>query len=227
MAALALIRHGAYEQLANTPSALQPYPLTLAGMEQVRKEARAFGQWLEASGYQPEPEIHCSTLLRAWQTAGIYAEELAPFFPATPQLRSFSALCERSVGAVANLSADEIERIVEMDPRFESLPAGWKSASDFRLPFDGAESLLEAGERVAGHLRTLPVFADGKRVQLIVAHGASLRHASYHLSVIEFSDIRRLSMFYGHPVVFEKQNRNWVRLYGDWKRRPNADGPID
>lgn len=227
MAALALIRHGAYEQLPNTPSALQPYPLTPDGMVQVACEARAFGQWLEQSGYQPEPEIHCSTLLRAWQTAGIYARELARFFPDGPQLRSFPALCERSVGAVANLSTDEIERIVDQDPRFESLPPGWKSASDFRLPFDGAESLLEAGERVAGHLRTLPAFSADRRVQLVIGHGASLRHASYHLNVIEFSDISRLSMFYGHPVVIEKQNRNWVRLYGNWKRRPTANDPID
>ncbi|MCA8864856.1 MULTISPECIES: histidine phosphatase family protein [unclassified Halomonas] len=229
MVALALIRHGEYAQLANTPSALQPYPLTEKGAEEVREQAQQFGEWLATSGYQLNAEIHCSTLLRAWQTAEIYREELAPFFIESSCSRSFSALRERSVGALANLSVQEIERIVALDPRLEPLPAGWKSASDFRLPFDGAESLLEAGKRVAAHLQTLlassPRFA-GKQLQLIVGHGASLRHASYHLDVIPFSDIKRLSMFHGHPVVFERHHQGWSRLYGNWKQRQSAD-PLD
>lgn len=226
MAALALIRHGEYEQLANTPSALQPFPLTLKGAEDVRNQARQFGQWLSGSGYLLEPDIHCSTLLRAWQTAHIFREELAPFFVEEPHIHSVSDLCERSVGAVANLSVSEIERIVEMDPRLSPLPKGWKSNSAFKLPFDGAESLLEAGKRVAGYLRSLPVFEPNQRIQIVVGHGASIRHASYHMGVIQFGDIKRLSMFYGHPVVFERVDQHWHRIYGDWKHRQNVD-PID
>ncbi|MBT2774424.1 histidine phosphatase family protein [Halomonas sp. ISL-60] len=236
MVALALIRHGEYSQLADTPSALQPYPLTEKGTKDVREQARRFGEWLATSGYQLNAEIHCSTLLRAWQTADIYREELATFFIQPPCLRSFSALCERSVGALANLSVQEIERIVALDPRLEPLPKGWKSASDFKLPFDGAESLLEAGERVAAHLQALlepqPRLETAKQlnqlhqIQLVVGHGASIRHASYHLNVIPFSDIKRLSMFHGHPVVFERHNQGWRRLYGNWKQRQPA-GPLD
>ncbi|MDQ7734140.1 histidine phosphatase family protein [Halomonas sp. SpR1] len=229
MVALALIRHGEYAQLADTPSALQPYPLTEKGAHEVREQARQFGAWLATSGYQLSAEIHCSTLLRAWQTADIYREELTPLFAEPPRLRSFSALCERSVGALANLSVEEIERIVTLDPRLAPLPKGWKSTSDFRLPFDGAESLLDAGERVAAHLQTLlppsPRLA-GKQLQLIVGHGASIRHAAYHLNVIPFSDIKRLSMFHGHPVVFERHHQGWSRLYGNWKQRQSAD-PLD
>ncbi|MFS8150303.1 histidine phosphatase family protein [Vreelandella titanicae] len=230
MVALALIRHGEYSQLADTPSALQPYPLTEKGAEDVREQARRFGAWLTTSGYQLNAEIHCSTLLRAWQTAEIFREELTPLFAKPPRSRSFSALCERSVGALANLSIQEIERIVALDPRLEPLPKGWKSASDFRLPFDGAESLLEAGERVAAHLQALldipPRLEGAKRLQLVVGHGASIRHAGYHLNVIPFSDIKRLSMFHGHPVVFERHNQGWHRLYGNWKQRQPAD-PLD
>ncbi len=226
MAALALIRHGEYQQLANTPSALQPYPLTDGGAREVRTQAQAFRDWLASSDYRLLPDIHCSTLLRAWQTAEIYREELAGFFCGEPRTCSFPALCERSVGALANLSVAEIERIVALDPRLDPLPEGWKSASDFRLPFDGAESLLEAGERVAAHLNQLPVFTPDKRIQLVVGHGASIRHASYHMNVIKFGDIRRFSMFYGHPVVFEKQQQGWVRLYGNWKNRRTSD-PTD
>ncbi|MEL7967571.1 histidine phosphatase family protein [Vreelandella neptunia] len=235
MVALALIRHGEYSQLANTPSALQPYPLTEKGIADVREQARRFGEWLATSGYQLNAEIHCSTLLRAWQTAEIYREELTPLFAGPPRSCSFSALCERSVGALANLSIQEIERIVALDPRLEPLPQGWKSASDFKLPFDGAESLLEAGERVAAHLQALlepqPLetakqLKQSKQLQLVVGHGASIRHAGYHLNVIPFSDIKRLSMFHGHPVVFERHNQGWSRLYGNWKQRQPAD-PLD
>ncbi|WP_165856257.1 histidine phosphatase family protein [Marinobacter sp. JSM 1782161] len=226
MAAMALIRHGAYEQLAGTPSALQPYPLTDAGIEEVRAQARQFGDWLAGSGYRLAPEIHCSTLLRAWQTAEIYREELAAFFDGPAVTRSFAALCERSVGAVANLSVAEIERIVALDPRLEPLPEGWKSTSDFRLPFDGAESLLEAGGRVADHLRSLPITDADQRIQLVVGHGASIRHGVYHLNVIKFSDVKRFSMFYGHPVVFEAQAQGWTRIYGHWKNRRTSE-PID
>lgn len=228
MVALALIRHGEYAQLANTPSALQPYPLTEKGAQDVREQARQFGEWLSGSGYQLNAEIHCSTLLRAWQTADIYRQELIPLFVEPPRLCSFSALCERSVGALANLSVEEIERIVALDPRLAPLPEGWKSASDFRLPFDGAESLLEAGERVADHLQALlvPPPQEAARIQLVVGHGASIRHAGYHLNVIPFSDIKRLSMFHGHPVVYERHQHGWNRLYGNWKQRQTAD-PLD
>lgn len=226
MAALALIRHGRYAQLAATPSALQPYPLTPEGVEEVRNEAEHFGTWLSTSGYRLEPEIHCSTLLRAWQTAEIFRQELEAFFISKPQTRSFSALCERSLGALANLSISEIERIVDMDPRFTSLPEGWKSASEFKLPYDGAESLLESGKRVSDHLKSLPVFEPEKRIQLVIGHGASIRHASYYLKIIPFREIRRLSMFYSHPIVFESVDQGWNRIYGHWKHRQNAD-PID
>ncbi|XGA79822.1 histidine phosphatase family protein [Halomonas sp. CH40] len=222
---LALIRHGDYAQRAKTPSALQPYPLTAEGTAEVRAQARAFGDWLAGSGWWLRSDIHCSTLLRAWQTADIYRQELASFFTESPSVNSFSALCERSVGAVANLSVGEIEGIVAQDPRLAPLPVGWKSASHFRLPFEGAESLLEAGERVAQHLQALPSAADGQ-IQLVVGHGASIRHACYHLNVISFGDIKRLSMFHGHPVVFERQAVGWRRLYGNWKHRQAAD-PLD
>jgi len=226
MTALALIRHGAYQQLAETPSAMQPYPLTGDGADEVRRQARKFGHWLGEAGYRLQPMIHCSSLLRAWQTAGIFLEELKPYFSGQPQVSCYPELCERSVGAVANLTVSEIERIVALDPRFEPLPPGWKSRSDFRLPFDGAESLLEAGERVASHLRTLDLTQPDQLVQLVVGHGASIRHACFHLNVIPFCDIKRLSMFYGHPVVFTQRKQGWAKLYGNWKQRRGTD-PID
>lgn len=226
MAALALIRHGAYHQLADTPSALQPYPLTKGGAEEVRQQARNFRKWLSETGFTLQPEIHCSTLLRAWQTAEIFREELREFFMVPASTQCFQSLCERSVGAVANMTVSEIERVVELDPRYDPLPPGWKSQSDFRLPFDGAESLLGAGERVAEHLGQLSLSGSESKVQLVVGHGASIRHACYHMNVLAFDDIKRLSMFYGRPVVFHQQDAGWSRIYGEWKKRRSVD-PID
>lgn len=224
-ARVALIRHGEYHQLANTPSALQPYPLTAAGEAEVNAQAQRFGHWLASSGYRLSTEVHCSTSLRAWQTADLYARTLAQLADAPPRLTSAQALCERSLGAVANLSVSEIERIVALDPRFQSLPPGWKSDSRFKLPFEGAESLLDAGQRVADYLAPLMTVSD-RGLRLIVGHGASIRHACYHLGILAFDDVARVSMHYGHPIVLERQGGRWTRLYGNWKHRPKAP-PLD
>jgi 2,3-bisphosphoglycerate-dependent phosphoglycerate mutase len=225
----ALIRHGAYEQLPNVPSALQPFPLTREGTDEVRQQARAFGLWLRATGHTLDPLVETSTLLRAWQTGQIYMEELHEFFPAPPQLKSFSSLCERSVGAVANLSVSEIERIIELDPRFDTPPVNWKSDSDYRLPFDGAESMIEAGKRVARHLLSWREGAESgmkSGIKLFVGHGASIRHAASQLNAIKRCDIKRLSMFYGHPVVLAFSEDSCPSLlFGQWKQRQIQDVP--
>jgi len=223
----ALIRHGAYEQLKNVPSALQPFPLTKAGEEEVRKQARVFGEWLTSRCLRLDPQIDSSTLLRAWQTAAIYLEELHEFFDSEPHIASFSALCERSVGAVANLTIEEIERVLALDPRFDVPPENWKSDSRYCLPFDGAESLLDAGGRVAAHIQSWQSQSlKNDRVKLFVGHGASIRHGAFHLNVITFDDIKRLSMFYGHPVVFElAEDQQITRLFGEWKQRQIHDVP--
>ncbi|ETI59881.1 histidine phosphatase family protein [Marinomonas profundimaris] len=231
---LALIRHGAYEQLSNVPSALQPFPLTKEGEQEVRRQARSFGEWLTSQGLRLDPQVDSSTLLRAWQTATIYAEELRAHFDGEPHVVSFSDLCERSVGAVANLPVAEIERILTLDPRFETPPENWKSDSHYCLPFDGAESLLQAGQRVADHIQTWQHLQEQVAsaptheglVKLLVGHGASIRHAVFHLSVIKFCDIKRLSMFYGHPIVLEfADNQQIKQPYGEWKQRQIHDVP--
>lgn len=224
---IALIRHGAYEQLKDVPSALQPFPLTKEGELEVRLQARAFGEWLKQTGSKLNPEIDSSTLLRAWQTAFIYMEELGDYFEGEPQVRSYSALCERSVGAVANLSIDEIERVMTLDPRFETPPENWKSDSYYCLPFDGAESLMQAGQRVADHLQSWKASEENRSlIKLFVGHGASIRHCAFHLNVIKFSDIKRLSMFYGHPVVLAfAEDQQAQTLFGEWKVRQITDVP--
>jgi 2,3-bisphosphoglycerate-dependent phosphoglycerate mutase len=224
-AKFALIRHGAYEQLSQVPSALQPFPLTKEGAEEVRRQACLFAQWLEETGQTLDPVVETSTLLRAFQTGEIYLEELSDFFIETPKIQSSFSLCERSVGAVANLTIEEIERILVLDPRFDVPPKDWKSDSYYCLPFDGAESLNQAGERVAKQISAWQK-NSGKGIKLFIGHGAAFRHGAYHLNAIQFNDIKKLSMFYGHPVVLEfVEDQSPRQIFGEWKQRQIQDVP--
>ncbi|MBT3196431.1 MAG: histidine phosphatase family protein [Gammaproteobacteria bacterium] len=212
----AIIRHGDYQQRENTPSALQPYPLNAAGKKHAEQAALTIGEWVDENGWQLVPEIDCSEQLRAWQTAEIIATTL------NGSLTSFQTLSERSVGAAANLTSREIREVIHNDPRYPDLPQGWKSDSHFRLPLQGAESLLEAGERVARHLQTridqLPNADDS--IKLFVGHGAAFRHAAYHLGLLEYEQIAKLSMYHGTPLLFERlDDESWSHLDGAWKIR--------
>jgi 2,3-bisphosphoglycerate-dependent phosphoglycerate mutase len=221
----ALIRHGDYRQLPETPSAHQPFPLTPEGEAQARQVGTALQKTLSTQGWTLSPAVDSSQLLRAWQTARIINEELAGKFPTPPQLSGFDDLAERGLGSAANLSITAIEAVVREDPRFEELPADWKSNSGFRLPLQGAESLLEAGERVAGHIhRQMEALAAEKvtldTLKLFVGHGAAFRHAAYHMGVLSFDQIAQLSMYHAQPVFLEfLADNRWQHVGGEWKVR--------
>jgi broad specificity phosphatase PhoE len=228
----ALIRHGDYAQLPNTPSAHQPFPLNAAGERQAREAAALLREACVRHGWQLEAGIDCSRMLRAWQTARIIAYELADLVPSGFTVKSFDALAERCVGAAANLSVTQIEEIMHRDPRFPDLPAGWKSDSYYRLPLQGAESLAEAGERVAAHLRLrlagLAPAADMPCLKLFVGHGAAMRHAAWHLGVLQFEQVAQLSMYHGRPVFIEcLADGGWRHAGGDWKVRSQEVMELD
>lgn len=226
----ALIRHGDYAQLPDTPSAHQPFPLNATGEQQAREAAALLREACARNGWQLESGIDSSRMLRAWQTARIIAFELADLVPSGLTVTCFDALAERSVGSAANLSMAQIQDIIHRDPRFPDLPEGWKSDSHYRLPLQGAESLVEAGERVAMHLRQgitgLPVTPDVSRLKLFIGHGAAMRHAAWHLGVLEFQQIAQLSMYHGRPVYIEcRPDGSWCHVGGEWKTR--AQGSVD
>lgn len=226
-----MIRHGAYQQKSDTPSALQPFPLTDEGAREVRTQARQFAHTLNRKHWRLHQEVHSSPLLRAWQTAQIYIEELDGFFDTTPVHLQFPELCERSVGNVANLTISEIEQILRDDPRYESAPTNWKSDSHYCLPFTGAESLLQAGKRVARHLTKLAAKQENtqpeKKVQLVIGHGAAIRHAACHLNVMQLCDVSQFSMFHAHPVVLSFDGHHWQHIAGQWKSRKQGDEAKD
>ena len=219
----ALVRHGDYHQLADTPSAHQPYPLNSEGEVQARQGAHQLQETRERNDWLLEPCIDSSRLLRAWQTAVIFAETLAEAAASPGPVESFDALAERGVGCLANLTTTQIEAVLQQDPRVSDPPADWKADSHYRLPLQGAESLLQAGERVAAHLSqsmAALVPEEHDRVKIFVGHGAAFRHAAFHLGVLAFGQIRQLSMYHCRAVLIEYlPGGRWRHLEGDWKLR--------
>ena len=220
----ALIRHADYRQLPDTPSAHQPFPLTGEGEAQARQAGVALRDTVTSNGWTLSPVLDSSPLLRAWQTAQIISAELADLFPGPAQINGFEALAERGLGSANNLSIKQIEAVIHEDPRFPDLPADWKSNSRFRLPLLGAESLMESGERVARHMEqqmaALATHTETDTLKLFFGHGAAFRHAAYHLGVLPFEQIARLSMFHASPVYLEyRPLSGWQHIAGAWKVR--------
>ena len=219
----ALVRHGDYYQSPDTPSAHQPYPLNSAGETQAQEGAQLLQDMIIRNDWSLLPSIDSSRMLRAWQTAVIFADRLAESFASTLHIESYDALAERGVGCLANLTTAQIEAVLQQDPRVPDPPIDWKADSHYRLPLQGAESLLEAGERVASHLSqsmaALPP-ADQDKVKIFIGHGAAFRHAACHLGVLEFGQIKQLSMFHCQPVMLEYMpDGNWRHVEGEWKVR--------
>lgn len=219
----AIIRHGDYHQLAGAPSAHQPFPLNADGEKQAQKAASDIYRMLQQHGWSLLAEIDSSRMLRGWQTARIITDWLGDKLSQPLQLQSFDELAERSVGSAANLTARQIRDIIHNDPRFPDLPEDWKSNSEYCLPLQGAESLLQAGERVATHLRSRMMEladSDTDRLKLFVGHGAAFRHAAWHLGIMEYEQIAKLSMYHGHPVYLEYfSDGSWQHIAGEWKVR--------
>ncbi len=228
---VAFIRHGQYHQLEATPSAHQPFPLNEIGRQAAARGVDSLLQMIDRFDLAVSPIMDSSTLLRAWQTAELFRAGLSAAGHVPLKVDSYDALAERGLGSAANLTVSQIEQALHLDPRFEDPPTGWKSDSHYRLPLLGAESHLEAGWRVAAHLTRcageLAADAQPKSpVKLIVGHGASFRHAAYHLGLLRFGQIKELTVEYAMPMLFEYRGENvWQHVDGRWKRRPQSEPP--
>lgn len=225
----ALIRHGEYEQPPGVPSALLPHPLTDRGREQAHECALRIQAVIAEKRLVPHPIVDCSVSLRAYETARIVAEHL------DLGLNETEALCERRLGAAANLTVEEIEQVIRLDPRVPNLPSGWKSMSQFRLPLPGAESLWMAGARVATHIasrcRAAAAAASREsetrdRLVIFVGHGASFRHAAVDLGVLQADQLPKLSMHHARAVFLERTGEGkWRHDSGEWKLRKRVEAP--
>ena len=215
------VRHGDYHQRPGAPSARQPFALTERGHAQAMVCAADVAELRETYGLSLAPVLYSSLQLRAWQTA----EEIRKGVSGLESILETSALGERSLGCAANLTVDEIQQVLRNDPRHDPPPVGWKSDSDYRLPLEGAESLSDAGRRVAAHLKETLV--PGRAV-LHVGHGASFRHACHVLGVLKKPEIARLSIFHAKPLLLcYKGHDTWTHMAGEWKVRARSEDPID
>ena len=211
----ALIRHGHYHQPPDTPSAFLPHPLTELGVQQARDCAPAITDWAASHGLRIHSVIDTSRMLRAWQTGQEIAGVLGPAFTITEH----EALAERSVGAAANLSLPQIDAVIAADPRCKPLPPHWKANADFRLPLQGAETLREAGTRVAAHFEQCMNKLTGGELKLFIGHGAAFRYAAVKLGVLTEDEAPRLSMHHCRPVYLERIDGQWRQAGGEWKVR--------
>ncbi|MEW8508269.1 MAG: histidine phosphatase family protein [Candidatus Thiodiazotropha sp.] len=228
----AMLRHGEYYQLPDTPSALQPFPLTATGAEQAERSVTLIQGTLRMFNWSLHPVIDSSKLLRGWQTAEVLRQGLQLVSREQLSIESYDDLAERSLGSAANLTLEQIESVLQEDPRFSSPPPGWKSKSNYRLPLQGAESLMDAGERVARHLERrldeLQTLVEVDSVKLFVGHGAAFRHAAYHLGILAFDQIAALSMHHCRPIFLERlPDGSWRQLTGDWKIRAEGEEFVD
>jgi 2,3-bisphosphoglycerate-dependent phosphoglycerate mutase len=229
----ALVRHGEYRQPAGMPSAHLPYPLTAAGEEQARQGASEIDAMARERGLKLHSVLDSSRMLRAWQTATTMAHTLEGLSALNDaRVEEFDALAERGLGAAANLTMKEIEAIVQEDPRHGPLPPDWKLHSDFRLPLQGAESLLDAGERAARHISNRLASAehstDAALLKVFVGHGGAFRYAAVHLGVLRPAEARKLSMHHCRPVLIERLGADrWQHIAGHWKARPPAEASRD
>lgn len=226
---VALIRHGAYHQRPDTPSALQPYPLTEGGRVQAQACGDTLVRILDENGWALDEAAWSSPQLRAWETAQLALSRLS-HAGHEASVTQTPALSERSVGSAANLTLSEIEEVLNADPRFEAPPPGWKSNSDYQLPLHGAESLMMAGARVADHLRQITSGPAPARptLTLCFGHGASFRHAAFHLGVLTRDRIAQLSMYHARPLLLcYNAQGTWRHCGGSWKVRGRKDIPLD
>lgn len=229
----ALIRHGEYLQLPDTPSAHQPFPLTECGMVQAKGLAGSLRQFCDERAVQIHPVIDSSHLLRAWQTAEILNEDFWLHDNMQATIESYEALAERAVGtSAANLTVKQIEDVLRQDARYTEPPPDWKADSHYCLPFAGAESLLMAGQRVAGHIsqRMAQLHGQGSTncLKLFIGHGAAFRHAAHQLGVLALDELAGLSMYHARPVFLQFQHGgDWKHTAGDWKIRDTSVVPMD
>ena len=225
----ALIRHGHFPRPEDTASGHLIHPLSDEGRRQARDAAPGVVDAASELGLELDPVIEASRLLRASQTARILAETLHERTGRDFEVEDRDELLERGLGSCTNLRFDQIEALLELDPRLDVLPRGWRRIPDFRLPVPGAESLIEAGHRTADRidesLRSIPPDAPDC-ARLFVAHSGCLRHAAVVRDVVPIDAVSRLTMDFTQVVWIERlRDGTWVKLRGDWSVRDrDAEG---
>jgi 2,3-bisphosphoglycerate-dependent phosphoglycerate mutase len=218
-----LVRHGHFSRPEETASAHRVLPLSDEGRAQARAGADAILMLCQKQNLELDTTIEVSQLLRAWETGTTLADRFSEKLGISFDVTEHDEIIERGIGSCANLRFDEIEAVLALDPRLDPLPAGWRRMPEFRLPVQGAESLMQAGARTGAHIaasvESIPDDDPRDLLRLFVAHSGCLRHAAVHLGVVEISEVSGLSMDFCQTILIEKSESNgWERKAGDWKK---------
>lgn len=220
----AFVRHGHFDRPDNVASAHSLYPLSPRGREQARLAVEPILALCDELTLELDSRIEASQLMRAWETATVIAESLSTRTGRRFRVIQRDELVERGLGSCANLTFDQIRSILAADPRLGPLPEGWRRMPEFRLPVQGAESLMEAGARtatrVASSLDSIPAEDPRDLMRIFVAHSGCLRHAAVVLGALDVRMVPALSMDFAQAVFIEKlPNGDWVHLAGQFKKR--------
>lgn len=218
-----LVRHGHFERPDGTASAHSLLPLSATGHAQAAAEVRTIAEMCAEQGLAIDRRIESSQLLRAWQTANVLAEGLAAHTGEEHHVIQRDEMIERGLGSGANLTFDRIADLVKADPRLGALPEGWRRMPEFRLPFPGAESLMDAGKRTAARidqsLESIPEDDPRDVARLFVAHSGCLRHAAVVLGALDVRDVAGLSMDFVQAVLVEREARGrWRVIAGEFRK---------
>ncbi len=220
----AFVRHGHFDRPENVASAHSLFPLSRRGREQARQAADPILELCQEMGLELDPRIESSQLLRAWETANLIAESLTMRTGKRFHVLQRDELVERGLGSCANMTFDAIRAMLSDDPRLGTLPENWRRMPEFRLPVQGAESLMQAGARtatrVATSLDSIPAEDSRDLMRLFVAHSGCLRHAAVQLGAVDVRVVSGLSMDFTQAVFVEKvPNGDWVHIAGQFKKR--------
>lgn len=195
-----------------------PHSITQEGENQALKGAKRLMEFFKLKNIIPS-RIISSSLLRAYQTSLIIKQEIDNQLGTDLEIIETDELTERRMGSVTNLTVDQIETVIEKDPRYKQASTDWKSSRDYKLPFIGTESLKEVGLRVFNLINT----EASKGPTIFIGHGASFRNASIEFGILQKEDLPKLSIHYAEPLIFEKEQDKWDLVFGDWKIREKKD----
>lgn len=219
----AFVRHGHFERPEGTASAHSLFPLSPTGREQARDAVDVVLDFADEFNLEVDARLEASQLLRAWETAKVISEELESRTGRSFHVLQRNELIERGIGSAANMRFDDIEAMLAEDPRIAPLPKGWRRLPEFRLPVQGAESLMQAGSRVASRvsasMNSIPNDDSRDVMRLFVAHSGCLRHAAVALGAVDVRKVPGLSMGFAQTVLIEKMpNGEWVHLAGEFEK---------
>ena len=225
------VRHGHFERPEQTASAHSLFALSSLGRDQARCAADPILELCEEFGLELDSRIEASQLLRAWETAKLLAEKLEARTGRRFHVLQRDELIERGLGSCANLTFDRIQERIAADPRLAPLPEGWRRMPEFRLPVQGAESLMMSGARVAARvaasLGSIPAEDSRHLLRLFVAHSGCLRHAAVQLGALDVRTVSGLSMDFAQTILIEKMhNGDWVHIAGQLQKHlsPQSEG---